>query len=59
MARKTEKGGKFRNVHCRTWKIERKKKNIQQDKQTNEEKKEALKSTVTVRDIKNEETQAQ
>ena len=27
--------------------------------QTNEEKKEALKSTVTVRDIKNEETQAQ
>jgi len=19
MARKTEKGGKFRNVHCRTW----------------------------------------
>ena len=24
MARKTEKGGKFRNVHYRTWNMERK-----------------------------------
>ena len=24
MARKTEKGGKFRNVHCWTWNISRK-----------------------------------
>ena len=24
MARKTEKGGKFRNVHCRTWNMARK-----------------------------------
>ena len=24
MARKTEKGGKFRNVHCRTWNLARK-----------------------------------
>ena len=24
MARKTEKGGKIRNVHCRTWNMERK-----------------------------------
>jgi hypothetical protein len=24
MARKTEKVGKFRNVHCRTWKMARK-----------------------------------
>ena len=24
MARKTEKIGKFRNVHCRTWNMERK-----------------------------------
>ena len=24
MARKTERGGKFRNVHCRTWKMARK-----------------------------------
>ena len=23
MARKTEKGGKFRNVHCRTWNMSR------------------------------------
>ena len=23
MARKTEKGGKFRNVHCRTWTMAR------------------------------------
>ena len=26
MARKTEKGGKFRNVHCRTWNMARKQK---------------------------------
>ena len=26
MARKTEKGGKFRNVHCRTWNMARKSK---------------------------------
>jgi len=24
MARKTEKGGKFRKVHCRTWNMARK-----------------------------------
>ena len=24
MARKTEKGGKFRNVHCRTWNMAKK-----------------------------------
>ena len=24
MARKTEKGGKFRNIHCRTWNVARK-----------------------------------
>ena len=24
MARKTEKGGKFRNVHCETWNMARK-----------------------------------
>ena len=24
MARKTEKGGKFRNIHCRTWNMARK-----------------------------------
>ena len=24
MTRKTEKGGKFRNVHCRTWNMQKK-----------------------------------
>ncbi|MCV4566191.1 hypothetical protein OFB72_26885, partial [Escherichia coli] len=33
MARKTEKGGKFRNVHCRTWKMERKLKIMENEKQ--------------------------
>jgi hypothetical protein len=34
MARKTEKGGKFRNVHCRTWNMARKLKNIENETQT-------------------------
>ncbi|SFW05187.1 Uncharacterised protein [Chlamydia abortus] len=29
MARKTEKGGKFRNVHCRTWNMAR---NVENEK---------------------------
>jgi hypothetical protein len=32
MVRKTEKGGKFRNVHCRTWNRARKLKIIENDK---------------------------
>ncbi|SFW05712.1 Uncharacterised protein [Chlamydia abortus] len=32
MARKTEKGGKFRNVHCRTWKLARKLKIMENEK---------------------------
>ena len=32
MARKTEKGGKFRNVHCRTWNMTRKLKIIENEK---------------------------
>ena len=32
MARKTEKGGKFRNVHCRTWNMARKLKIMENDK---------------------------
>ena len=32
MARKTEKGGKFRNVHCRTWIMARKLKIMENDK---------------------------
>ena len=34
MARKTEKGGKFRNVHCRTWNMARKLKNMENEKKT-------------------------
>ena len=32
MARKTEKDGKFRNVHCRTWNIARKLKIMENEK---------------------------
>ena len=32
MARKTEKGGKFSNVHCRTWNMARKLKIMENDK---------------------------
>ena len=32
MARKTEKGGYFRNVHCRTWNMARKLKIMENEK---------------------------
>ena len=32
MARKTEKGGKFRNVNCRTWNMTRKMKIMENEK---------------------------
>ena len=32
MARKTEKGGKFRNVHCWTWNMARKQKIMANEK---------------------------
>ena len=32
MARKIEKGGKFRNVHCRTWNMARKLKIMENEK---------------------------
>ena len=32
MAWKTEKFGKFRNVHCRTWNMARKLKNMENEK---------------------------
>ena len=32
MARKTEKGGIFRNVHCRTWNMARKLKIMENEK---------------------------
>ncbi|KRY63019.1 hypothetical protein T4D_9584 [Trichinella pseudospiralis] len=31
MARKTDKGGNFRNVHCRTWNMARKQKIMEND----------------------------
>ena len=34
MARKTVKGGKFRNVHCRTWNMARKLKIMENEKHT-------------------------
>ena len=34
MARKTEKGGKFRNVHFRTWNMARKLKIMENEKYT-------------------------
>ena len=39
MARKTEKGGKFRNVHCRTWNMAGKLKIIENEKHTLDESK--------------------
>ena len=36
MARKTEKGGKFRNVHCRTWNRARKLKIMENEKHPND-----------------------
>ena len=32
MARKTEKVGKLRNIHCRTWNMARKLKNLEHEK---------------------------
>ena len=32
MARKTEKGGQYRNVHCRTWNMSRKRKIMDNEK---------------------------
>ena len=37
MARKTEKGGKFRNVHCRKWNMARKLKIMENEKQSLDE----------------------
>ena len=37
MARKTEKGGKFRNVHCMTWNMARKLKIMENEKHTLDE----------------------
>ena len=37
MVKKTEKGGKFRNVHCRTWNMARKLKIMENDKQSHDD----------------------
>ena len=37
MARKTEKGGKYRNVHCRTWYMARKLKIMENEKHPSED----------------------
>ena len=50
MARKTEKGGKFRNVHCRTWNMERKLKIMENEKQSLED----LKNDEITINVKNE-----
>ena len=50
MARKTEKGGKFRNVHCRTWNMARKLKIMENEKHTLDN----LKMTKSLKYVKNE-----
>ena len=50
MARKTEKGGKFRNVHCRTWNIARKLKIMETEKHTLED----LKNNEIIKNVKSE-----
>ena len=39
MAKKTEKGGIFRNVHCRTWNMARKLKIMENEKHPLDDKK--------------------
>ena len=50
MARKTEKGGKFRNVHCRTWNMARKLKIMEKEKFPLDD----LKLTKSLTNLKNE-----
>ena len=50
MARKTEKGGKFRNVHCRTWNMARKLKIMENEKHPLDD----LKNDEIVKNVKNE-----
>ena len=49
MARKTEKGGKFRNVHCRTWNMARKLKIMENEKNPLDD----LKNDEITKDVKN------
>ena len=50
MARKTEKGGKFRNVHYRTWNMARKLKIMENDKYPLDD----LKNEEITENVKNE-----
>ena len=50
MTRKTEKSGKFRNVHCRTWNMARKLKIMENEKHPLDD----LKNTKSLKNIKNE-----
>ena len=50
MARKTEKGGKFRNVHCRTWNMARKLKIMENEKHPLDD----LKNEKSLKYVKNE-----
>ena len=50
MARKTEKGGKFRNVHCWTWKMARKLKIMENEKHPLDD----LKNDEITKNVKNE-----
>ena len=50
MARKTEKGGKFRNVHCRTWNMATKLKIMENEKHPLDD----LKNDEITKNVKNE-----
>ena len=50
MARKTEKVGKFRNVHCTTWNMTRKQKIMENEKLPLDD----LKNDVITKNVKNE-----
>ena len=50
MSRTTEKGGKFRNVHCRTWNIARKLKIMENEKHPLDD----LKNDKSLKNVKNE-----
>ena len=51
MARKTEKGGKFINVHCRTWNMARKLKIMEHEKHPLDDLKN---DEITEKNVKNE-----
>ena len=50
MVRKTEKGGKFKNVPCRTWNMARKLKIMENEKHPLDD----LKMTKSLKNVKNE-----